>query len=87
MLLLPPQTFESIWDLASAALCLTYLARATGETGDALAAQILLETAIDLVGGAERLPMSLHRGAAGLAWIPIRLLIAAPRQATESISS
>jgi hypothetical protein len=25
--------------------------------------------AIDLVGGAERLPMSLHRGAAGLAWI------------------
>jgi len=68
-LLLPPQASESIWDLASAALCLTYLARATGETGDALAAQTLLETAIDLVGGAERLPMSLHRGAAGLAWI------------------
>jgi hypothetical protein len=68
-LLRPPQPSESVWDLASAALCLTYLARATGETGDALAAQILLETAIDLVGGAERLPMSLHRGAAGLAWI------------------
>ena len=69
MLLLPPQASESVWDLASAALCLTYLARATGETGDALAAQTLLETAIDLVGAAERLPMSLHRGAAGLAWI------------------
>ncbi|HSK81651.1 MAG TPA: lanthionine synthetase LanC family protein, partial [Thermoanaerobaculia bacterium] len=65
-LLLPS---ESVWDLASAALFLTYLTRATGETGDALAAQTLLETAIDLVGGAERLPMSLHRGAAGLAWI------------------
>ena len=61
-LLLPPQASESVWDLASAALCLTYLARATGETGDALAAQTLLETAIDLAGAAERLPMSLHRG-------------------------
>ena len=68
-LLLPPQASESVWDLASAALCLTYLARTTGETGDALAAQTLLETAIDLAGAAERLPMSLHRGAAGLAWI------------------
>jgi lantibiotic biosynthesis protein len=68
-LLLLPQASESVWDLASAALCLTYLARATGETGDDLAAQTLLETAIDLVGAAERLPMSLHRGAAGLAWI------------------
>jgi lantibiotic biosynthesis protein len=68
-LLLAPQASESVWDLASAALCLTYLARATGETGDALAAQTLLESAIDLVGAGERLPMSLHRGAAGLAWI------------------
>jgi lantibiotic biosynthesis protein len=68
-LLLRPQTSESVWDLACGALCLTYLARATGETGDGLAAQTLLETAIDLAGVAERLPMSLHRGAAGLAWI------------------
>jgi hypothetical protein len=68
-LLLPPQASGSVWDLASAALCLTYLSRATGETGDALAAQTLLETAIDLVGAGERLAMSLHRGAAGLAWI------------------
>jgi hypothetical protein len=67
-LLLPPQGSASVWDLASSALCLTYLARATGETGDALAAQTLLDAAIDLAGG-ERLPMSLHRGAAGLAWI------------------
>jgi hypothetical protein len=68
-LLLPPQGSASVWDLASSALCLTYLARATGETGDALAAQTLLDAAIDLAGGGERLPMCLHRGAAGLAWI------------------
>jgi hypothetical protein len=68
-LLLPPQGSASVWDLASSALCLTYLARATGETGDALAAQTLLDAAIDLAGGGEQLPMSLHRGAAGLAWI------------------
>lgn len=68
-LLLPPRVSESIWDLASVALCLTYLARARGEIGDALAAETLLETAIDLAGAAERLPMSLHGGAAGLAWI------------------
>ena len=67
--LLPPQGATSVWDLASSALCLTYLARATGETGDALAAQALLDAAIDLAGGGERLPMCLHRGAAGLAWI------------------
>ena len=65
---LPPQGSASVWDLASSALCLTYLARATGRTGDALAAQTLLDAAIDLAGG-ERLPMCLHRGAAGLAWI------------------
>ncbi|HEV7668983.1 MAG TPA: lanthionine synthetase LanC family protein [Thermoanaerobaculia bacterium] len=68
-LLRPPQPSESVWDLASAALCLTYLARATGETDDALAAQTLLETAIDLVDGAERLKMCLHGGVAGLAWV------------------
>jgi lantibiotic biosynthesis protein len=67
--LLPPQAYASAWDLASSALCLAYLARATGETGDALAAQTLLDAAIDLAGGGERLPMCLHRGAAGLAWI------------------
>jgi hypothetical protein len=71
-LLLPPQASESVWDLACAGLCLSYLARATGETGDALAAQTLLESAIDLAGAAdiaEPLPMPLHRGAAGLGWI------------------
>lgn len=68
-LLRPPQPSESAWDLASAALFLSYLFQAKGETADAMAAQTMLETAIDLVGGAERLQMSLHRGAAGLAWI------------------
>jgi hypothetical protein len=68
-LLLPPHGSASAWDLASSGLCLTYLARATGVAGDALAAQTLLDAAIDLAGGGERLPMCLHRGAAGLAWI------------------
>ncbi len=68
-LLPPPPGSASAWDLASSALCLTYLARATGETGDALAAQTLLDAAIDRAGGGERQPMCLHRGAAGLAWI------------------
>jgi len=88
-LLLPPQVSESFWDPASAALCLTYLARATGETGDALAAQTLLETAVDLASAAERLPMSLHRGATGLAWIlhhTARVLgIEGAAEATQSI--
>jgi lantibiotic biosynthesis protein len=68
-LLLPAQASASVWELASSALCLTYMARTTGDTGDALAAQTLLNAAIDLAGGGERLPMCLHRGAAGLAWI------------------
>ena len=68
-LLLPQQTSESAWNLACAALCLTYLAQATGETEDAVAAQTLLESATDGAGAAERLPMSLHHGATGLAWV------------------
>jgi hypothetical protein len=68
--LLPPPGSASAWDLASSALCLTYLAQATGETGDALSAQTLLDAAIDFAGDGEPLPMCLHRGAAGLAWIP-----------------
>ncbi len=66
---LPRQTSESVCDLACAALFLTYLAQATGRTGDAVAAQTLLEAATDRAGVAEQLPMSLQSGATGLAWV------------------